>query len=176
MPPCPLTDKVTLNSPIGVLEITACDDGLHGVELVERNDPLPPSRPSFERKRTEVSESNNHHIRQAVSWLVSYFSAKARRPPSSPILCFSGMTDFQSKVYSSLQTVSSGEVISYQGLSRLAGHQKAARAVGSAMKKNPFLLIVPCHRVVLSTMKVGNFSSGVSVKQWLLDFERFCEK
>src|SRR5471030_1390258 len=68
----------------------------------------------------------------------------------------------------------SGEVTTYGDLAGLAGSPLASRAVGQAMAKNPLSLIVPCHRVLGSSGKLGGFSAhgGVETKLRLLEFEQ----
>jgi len=82
---------------------------------------------------------------------------------------------FQSEVYHVLRTVPFGRLITYGELARIAGMRGGARAVGGAMGRNPYLLVVPCHRVVASgnhgKMGLGGFSAGLDIKRELLSFE-----
>ena len=65
-----------------------------------------------------------------------------------------------------------GQTISYSDLAAISvGKPQASRAVGTAMKNNPLILMVPCHRVVKKDGKPGNYSAGNSLKQWLISFE-----
>lgn len=65
-----------------------------------------------------------------------------------------------------------GETLSYGALARLAG--SAPRAIGQACARNPFPIIIPCHRVVGSGGAIGHYSGGrgIITKTWLLDHER----
>jgi O-6-methylguanine DNA methyltransferase len=69
------------------------------------------------------------------------------------------------------QKVPVGKVISYRKLAELAGNSKAARAVGGAMRTNPFPLFFPCHRVVNSNREPGNYGPGKEIKKNLLRWE-----
>lgn len=82
-------------------------------------------------------------------------------------------TPFQRAVISALRQVRCGETTSYAELASLAGRPGAARAVGQVMATNPVPIIVPCHRVLASSGKLGGFSAptGLTLKQWLLDLE-----
>lgn len=83
-------------------------------------------------------------------------------------------TDFEKDVYTALSTVAYGQTLSYKELALLAGHPNAYRAVGSAMAKNKFIIVVPCHRVIKEDGNLGNYSGihGVKTKIWLLDHEK----
>jgi O-6-methylguanine DNA methyltransferase len=95
---------------------------------------------------------------------------------SDEFLDLSGITEFQLKVYDALCDVPRGSVISYGDLASKIGFPSAARAVGQAMGKNPFPVVIPCHRVVskdysLLLGKIGGFSQGVDIKRKLLRYE-----
>ena len=64
-----------------------------------------------------------------------------------------------------------GQWISYSGLAERCGRPKAARAVGRVMSRNPWPLIVPCHRVLAKDRSLGGFSSGLEWKRYLLRLE-----
>ena len=61
-----------------------------------------------------------------------------------------------------------GEVRTYGELAAIVGRPRAARAVGTAMARNPVPLLVPCHRVVPSSGGVGNYGFGSDLKAKLL--------
>lgn len=67
-----------------------------------------------------------------------------------------------------------GMSVSYRELAEMSGSPKAQQAVGTAMKNNPISLIVPCHRVILSSGKTGNYGGGKrnQLKVWLLEHEK----
>ena len=72
------------------------------------------------------------------------------------------------KVYTKLLQVPEGKVTTYGDLAKAVGLKNGQRAVGTMMKKNPFPVIVPCHRVVKSDGKIGEYVYGVSVKSKML--------
>ncbi len=80
----------------------------------------------------------------------------------------SGVTKFQLRVLKELQKVPRGEVRTYSWLAQKAGCSRAARAVGSAMARNPVPFLVPCHRVVPASGGTGNYGLGKSRKRELL--------
>jgi methylated-DNA-[protein]-cysteine S-methyltransferase len=86
-----------------------------------------------------------------------------------------GISDFRLKVYRKLKTIPFGSLITYGDLGEQAGIAGAGRAVGGAMRRNPYLMVVPCHRVVSAKSHgrygIGGFSAGLEVKRHLLSFE-----
>ncbi|MFH1209115.1 MAG: MGMT family protein [Candidatus Omnitrophota bacterium] len=87
-------------------------------------------------------------------------------------LDLSNCTPFEKKVYRMLRRVPAGKVLSYGELAKRAGYPGAARAVGSAMKKNRLPIVIPCHRVISSSGGVGEYSAGKKWKRWLLEHEK----
>ena len=89
--------------------------------------------------------------------------------------------DFQLKVLQETSKIPFGEVRSYGWIAKRIGSPQAARAVGSALRKNPWPLVIPCHRVVKSNGDPGGYSRGKAVKRDLIKFEKrlkeiFCLK
>ncbi|MFO0563408.1 MAG: methylated-DNA--[protein]-cysteine S-methyltransferase [Polyangiales bacterium] len=89
-------------------------------------------------------------------------------------LDFAAVPEFHRKVYERAREIRPGEVRSYAKLAEQAGSAKASRAVGQSMAKNPFPVIVPCHRVLAANQKIGGFSApgGVETKLKMLAIER----
>ena len=81
-------------------------------------------------------------------------------------------TDFQRKVWNELLNIPYGEVYTYKQLAERVGNEKASRAVGSALNKNPIAVIVPCHRVIGSNNKLVGFAGGLDLKEKLINLER----
>lgn len=81
------------------------------------------------------------------------------------------LTVFQYKVLKACLKIPLGQTRSYQWVAKEIGNPKAVRAVGSALKKNPYPLIIPCHRVVKSDGKIGGYAKGKKMKKYLLELE-----
>ena len=81
-------------------------------------------------------------------------------------------SSFQRKVWETVRTIPAGETRSYQWIAQKTGDLKSARAVGQALKKNPFPGIIPCHRVIYKNGKLGGFSRGIKEKKRLLKLEK----
>lgn len=85
-------------------------------------------------------------------------------------LATAGLTAFAIKVYDATRAIPSGETRSYGELASTLGAPKASRAVGTALGKNPFPILVPCHRVLGQNKRIGGFSApgGVEAKRAML--------
>lgn len=83
-------------------------------------------------------------------------------------------TPFQKKIWNAAASIPYGETASYREIAELAGFKKAWRAAGSALSKNPLLLIIPCHRIIKSNGGFGKFGGGekLKVKKFLLNLEK----
>jgi len=75
------------------------------------------------------------------------------------------------KVYEKLLQVPKGKVTTYSELAKAVGLKNGQRAIGRIMNKNPFPVIVPCHRVILSTGKIGGYAWGEKIKTNMLSKE-----
>ena len=122
----------------------------------------------FPGKRRKVKIDGE--AKEAAREFAAYFKDPRRRFKIKPDL--SSCTPFEKKVYRALRRVPSGKVLSYGELAKRAGYPGAARAVGSAMKKNRLPVVIPCHRVVPSSGGLGGYSAGKKWKRWLLDHEK----
>lgn len=80
-------------------------------------------------------------------------------------------TDFQLKVWSSLLKIPMGEVVSYGEVAHDISQDKAVRAVGSAIGRNPVAVLIPCHRVIQSTGGLGGYRWGTERKTVLIGWE-----
>jgi methylated-DNA-[protein]-cysteine S-methyltransferase len=79
--------------------------------------------------------------------------------------------NLQEIIYKKLLEVPSGKVTTYGDLAKAAGIKNGQRVIGQFMNKNPFPLLIPCHRVVRSNGEVGGYAYGEKVKTNLLEKE-----
>lgn len=147
-----------MNSPLGVLTLTAENDVLTGLTIGTRTDRVPEEKPQHPL------------LAQAVSQLTEYFEG-SRTGFDLPV-AVSG-TPFQEKIWSALQKIPYGQSLGYQELGLAAGVGKAPRAVGGAVGANPLPIIIPCHRVLASNKSITGYSGGegIPTKVALLDLE-----
>ena len=108
--------------------------------------------------------------------LDSYF--KGEKPSFSFNVTFDNLTDFTKKVLNAMINIPYGKVMTYKEMADKIKAPKAVRAVGQACKRNPYPLIIPCHRVVSQT-GLGGYSgqtgSGdkIDIKRSLLQLEGY---
>jgi methylated-DNA-[protein]-cysteine S-methyltransferase len=79
--------------------------------------------------------------------------------------------NLEHKVYKKLLDVPKGKITTYGDLGKAVGLKNGQRIIGKIMNKNPYPALVPCHRVVMSTGKIGGYSYGENVKTKMLTDE-----
>ncbi len=80
-------------------------------------------------------------------------------------------TRFEEQVYAIVRRIPKGQTRSYRWVAERLGNPHLARAVGGALRRNPFAPTVPCHRVVRADGSLGGYSGGLSNKRALLQAE-----
>jgi methylated-DNA-[protein]-cysteine S-methyltransferase len=80
-------------------------------------------------------------------------------------------TDFQQRVLRAEHRIPRGSVSTYRLIAVYLGKRNGARAVGNALARNPFPLIVPCHRAIRSNRQLGGYQGGLAMKRALLEKE-----
>ena len=146
-----------IDTPLGRMMVTASEEGVRRLEWGDG----PENDLQIGRK----------HVEATREWVRAFFQ---RREVSTPVLDRSGLTAFQGKVLGALSEVARfGEVVSYGELATAAGCENSSRAVGSTMAGNPWVLLIPCHRVIRQDGGIGNYSgcNGPETKAWLLKHE-----
>ena len=154
------TTTTTMESPVGVLTLTAVDGRLTGLHMDGQRH-APDTSPDCER--------DDDGLAPVVEQLEAYFGGS--RETFDVPLELAG-TDFQRRVWAGLLDIPYGETISYGELARRVGRPGASRAVGLANGRNPVAIIVPCHRVIGANGTLTGYGGGLDRKVWLLDHER----
>ncbi len=121
----------------------------------------------FSKMKTKKDES-------LLKDILRYFSGD-RVDFSEHIVDLSKLTTFQRIVLEEVRKIPYGQTITYSELAIIIGKEGAYRAVGTAVSKNPYPIIIPCHRVV-SSLGAGGFcgescGSMVELKKKMLDME-----
>ena len=102
------------------------------------------------------------------NWLEAYFKGDHPSPDTLPLA--DRGTTFQLKVWSALRDIPVGESRTYSQIGKVILCQ-SAQAVGTAVGKNPWLVLVPCHRVLPSSGHIGKYAAGEEAKRFLLHLE-----
>lgn len=142
------------------LQICEKDNGISNINYID--------------KIPEVKEEETKLTKKCRTQLLEYFRGKRRQ---FDIKLDVKATDFQKKCYEVLKLVEYGKTITYKEEARLVGSFSYARAVGQANAKNPIPIIIPCHRVIHSNGKIGNYTTklkegSIDIKRYLLDLEK----
>ncbi len=120
----------------------------------------------------DAEEAELEIFAQTERWLSAYFSG--REPDFLPPLRFIGSA-FSVTVWELLLGIPYGRTLSYGELARRAaertGRAACARAVGSAVGRNPISIVVPCHRVIRAGGSPGGYAAGTEIKKRLLALE-----
>ncbi|WP_437725811.1 methylated-DNA--[protein]-cysteine S-methyltransferase [Sorangium sp. So ce861] len=112
-------------------------------------------------------------VQRAVDGIAALLRGEASDLSGVP-LDMERVPPFHRRVYEVARTIPPGATLSYGDIAARLGSVGSARAVGQALGRNPFAILVPCHRVLAAGGKVGGFSAngGVTTKLRLLEIER----
>ena len=146
-----------INSPIGVLGLTADSENLQSLRFMPAG--------------TRLKSSRDPIINDVIEQLKHYFSDPLTLFSINPV---NSGTQYQSSIWAFLRTIPPGVCLTYGDISKAAGG--SAQSVGNACRCNPMPIITPCHRVI-SASGLGGFSGQTSgrymeIKSWLLEHEK----
>ncbi|HLV20310.1 MAG TPA: methylated-DNA--[protein]-cysteine S-methyltransferase [Polyangiaceae bacterium] len=160
------------DTPIGPCGIAWGDGGVVGLQLPE-SDREATRRRIRQRFGADRERVPPDAVAGAIGRIVDVLSGRSA-DLAAIRLDMSGVPPFHAKVYQAARRIPAGMTTSYGDLATRLGSPGAARAVGQALKNNPFAIVVPCHRVLAKNGAIGGFtaSGGVATKQRLLDIER----
>jgi O-6-methylguanine DNA methyltransferase len=151
------------DSPIGAVVVAFNPGGISMVDLADDR---------FERRFGDLTGRRLVEARPPAAWGSRIARAIERGTPGRLPLDLRSVTPFRREVLLQATTIPRGEVRPYGWLAGRIGRPRATRAVGSAMASNPVPLIVPCHRVVRSDGRIGDYSlGGPGNKRRLLEAE-----
>jgi methylated-DNA-[protein]-cysteine S-methyltransferase len=158
-------------TPVGRCALAWNEQGIIAVQLPEAS--VAVSRARLQRRFPGArSAAPPLQVRRAIA-AIRRLLGGGRDSLAGIRLDFSKCSRFHRRVYEVARRIPMGETWTYGKLAARAGRPKAARAVGQAMARNPFPLIVPCHRVTGAQGWAGGFSAhgGVGTKFRLLRIE-----
>ena len=153
-------DYIHYDSPLGMLTVAAEGDAL--IALVIQGQKYEDRHLAGERRELETPV-----LHQAKIWLDRYFAGD--RPDYEELPLSPKGTAFQLRVWRTLLQIPYGQTESYGDIAACLG--SSARAVGSAVGRNPISIIVPCHRVLGSDGGLCGYAGGLENKKKLLTLE-----
>ena len=148
------TYKMLYNAPMGKMVIISNGDAI--IEIDHLN------------TEPELTENPDSLCLETARQLDEYFAGQRT---SFDLPLEPKGTDFQRKAWVALTSIPYGETISYGEQAKRMDNPKAVRAVGGANGKNPFSIVVPCHRVIGANGTLTGYTGGMNRKEWLLSFE-----
>ena len=154
----------TYESPLGTITLYATASALVGLTF-------PTQSITFSDPICRVESTASPILTRTLQWLEQYFAGQV---PTVTIPLAPQGTAFQQKVWSHLQHIPYGTVLTYGALSQLVFHSprpKGAQAIGSAVGANPISLIIPCHRILGKGNSLTGYTGGLSIKRALLSIE-----
>lgn len=123
----------------------------------------------FEKNIYDFEYKESKIIKQFKKELDEYFEGNLKEFKTKFKL--TGLTNFQKKVLEEVSKVKYGKYINYTDIAKRIDNEKACRAVGNAVGKNPLPIIVPCHRIIRTDKTIGGYTGGTDIKIKLLEVE-----
>jgi methylated-DNA-[protein]-cysteine S-methyltransferase len=159
------------DTPIGRCGIAWGGRGVVGVQLPEAREVATRAR-VLERFPDASEATPPPEVRRAVDGIVALLRGEACDLSSVP-LDMERVSPFYRQVYEVARTIPPGATASYGDIAARLGAAGKSRAVGQALGRNPFAIVVPCHRVLAADGKIGGFSAqgGIATKLRLLSIE-----
>jgi AraC family transcriptional regulator of adaptative response/methylated-DNA-[protein]-cysteine methyltransferase len=158
-----------VESPVGPLLAGARPDGICLLEFTDRRALEAQFATVRQRFACAVVPGTHNHLDQLKDELARYFAGSLRK--FAVPLVYPG-TPFQEKVWNALRAIPYGETMSYEAMADKVGVPGAQRAVGRANGQNRIGIVIPCHRVVNKSGKLGGYGGGLWRKEFLLGLER----
>ena len=155
--------KMLYPSPIGTLSLVADEQYLYGIWVQDQK--------HFERGLGDktIEEVVSHPILdQVISYLDAYFEGKPQDLSDFPLAPIG--TDFEKRVWVYLQSIPYGQTVTYGQIAQEL-QVDSAQAIGGAVGRNPWSILVPCHRVLGAGKRLTGYAAGVEKKAWLLEHE-----
>lgn len=116
------------------------------------------------------SSSENAEVRALADDIQAFLSGEDIRFSLS-LIHLQGCPGFQQEALRAEHRIPRGMVSSYADIARHLGRPSVPRAVGNALARNPFPVIIPCHRAIRSDGALGGFQGGAAMKRRLLEME-----
>lgn len=155
----------SVNSPVGQVFLAHNKEGISAV-MRSRN------AAAFERSFRDRFGRPAYPSAEPPKWLIQEIAGRLSGLKGKRMkFDLSSVSDFEGAVLRKALEIPRGEVRPYAWIAREIGRPKAVRAVGTALAKNPIPLLIPCHRVVRSDGRIGDYALGREAKRAILEVE-----
>ena len=150
------------DTALGSCGIAWNEGGVIGVQLPEQD--ANATRARLRRRFRDLRETEPPAgVSAAIERIVALLRGERVDLTGVPVN-LNGVREFDRDVYVAAREIRAGETRTYGEIAKRIGRPDAAREVGVALARNPFAIVVPCHRVVAANGKTGGFSAGGGVK------------
>ena len=168
---CVLLGWALFPTPLGRCGIAWSERGIVGLALPGRSDTDTAERLAVRLPGAAAAEPPPA-VRRAIGEIQSLLAGRPADLAGIPLV-LDGVPPFHRRVYAEVRRISAGTTATYGELAARLGAPGAARAVGQAMARNPFPIVVPCHRVLGGSGGIGGFSAegGAETKRRMLALE-----
>jgi methylated-DNA-[protein]-cysteine S-methyltransferase len=162
--PTPAVVYRSITTPLGDMLLAGGDAGLRGAWFDGQ------SHHPTAVVMADWCAGDHPNLDMAQAALMAYW--KASSPPTALTLDWAQGTAFQRSVWQALCQVPLGQSVSYSELAQRVGKPAAVRAVGAAVGRNPWSVLVPCHRVLGANGALTGYAGGLPRKVALLNWEQ----
>jgi AraC family transcriptional regulator, regulatory protein of adaptative response / methylated-DNA-[protein]-cysteine methyltransferase len=154
------------DTPFGQVFIGVTDRGICSLQFLDNGKIDSPLKGLYKKWPCARLFENRNRTSVMIN---SIFNGK--KNPDRPLSLYVTGTNFQVNVWKALLRISPGKVASYSQVASAIGHPNASRAVGLAVGHNPVAFLVPCHRVIQQSGKLGGYHWGETRKHAMLAWE-----
>lgn len=151
---CPFGNIFIASTQKGICSLFFCKDIIHGLTILQKQFPkakYQQKTDSNQQNASSMFQDNWNNLNQVKLHLKG--------------------TDFQLKVWKSLLEIPQGKLSTYGNISKKINNPKAVRAVGTAIGNNPVSYLIPCHRVIQSSGKIGGYRWNPIRKKAIIGWE-----
>lgn len=124
-----------------------------------------------QQNKSSLTGTPPKYVQNLKTWLKNYGLGLQNLPFPRKNLDLCSGTPFQKRVWAVLSKIPYGKTRSYKWIAEQLGYMGGCQAIGQANKRNPFPIVIPCHRVIAADGSLGGYAAGITMKKKLLKIE-----
>ncbi len=166
------TGFTLFDTPLGRCAIAWGERGVVGLQLPEARESS--TRARIRQRFPEAVETTPpREVKRTIGAVAALLRGR-KADLTKVVLDMDAVSPFHRRVYETARDIPAGQTLSYGEVAVQLGSPNSARAVGQALGRNPFPIVVPCHRVLAAGGKAGGFTAegGVDTKMRMLEMEK----